>query len=169
MRTVTSDMHSVVAWGRCGLILRVLSFVGCDACPCPSLRRCWSVSFAEGTGLLSYRSHYGDLSVHSEAELDAALSAIDHKLHHETVPLAVEKKLIAEHKRLEQQRQRVRNLAASASCCIQRFFTLPGFLPLRLQDLCTFQRLSVSNDPQWLQLAETEPSSCCRSVSMRHS
>ena len=53
------------------------------------------------------RSHYGDLAVHSEAELNAALAAIDHKLHHETVPLAIEKKLIGEHKKLEQQRQRV--------------------------------------------------------------
>ena len=54
------------------------------------------------------RSHYGDLAVHSEAELDAALAAIDHKLHHETVPLAMEKRLIADHKKLSQQRERVR-------------------------------------------------------------
>ena len=45
--------------------------------------------------------------MHSEAELDAALAAIDHKLHHETVPLAVEKRLIADHKKLSQQRERV--------------------------------------------------------------
>ena len=54
------------------------------------------------------RSSYGDLTVHSEAELVAALAAIDHKLHHETVPLAVEKRLIADHKKLTQQRERVR-------------------------------------------------------------
>ena len=45
-----------------------------------------------------------------EAELVAALAAIDHKLHHETVPLAVEKRLIADHKKLTQQRDRVRAL-----------------------------------------------------------
>ena len=45
--------------------------------------------------------------MHSEAELDAALAAIDHKLHHETVPLVIEKKLIADHKKLAQQRERV--------------------------------------------------------------
>ena len=54
------------------------------------------------------RSNYGDLTVHSEAELAAALAAIDHRLHHETVPLAVEKRLIADHKKLTQQRERVR-------------------------------------------------------------
>ncbi len=45
--------------------------------------------------------------MHSEAELDAALAAIDHKLHHETVPLAMEKRLIADHKKLSQQREKV--------------------------------------------------------------
>ncbi len=66
---------------------------------------------------LRCRSHYGDLAVHSEAELDAALAAIDHKLHHETVPLAMEKRLIADHKKLSQQREKVRRLCVSAVHC----------------------------------------------------
>ncbi len=64
----------------------------------------------------------------SEEELDAKLSALQHRVEHESIPLSEEKKAIAQMKKLEGQRLKVscpplyraqthRMCSLSATCC----------------------------------------------------
>ena len=54
-----------------------------------------------------------DLEVRTEAELDELLAKLQFRLQHESIPLTEEKKIMAQLKRLEGQRERVRGCEAS--------------------------------------------------------
>lgn len=62
-----------------------------------------------------FRSEYGELAVRSEEALDSALAAIEARLNHETNSVATEKKLIADLKKLESQREKVREYQGQSS------------------------------------------------------
>jgi uncharacterized coiled-coil DUF342 family protein len=60
------------------------------------------------------RKAFADLPARSEAELDAKLAGLHHRIEHESIPLNEEKKLLADIKKLEAQRLHVREAEASA-------------------------------------------------------
>ncbi|KAL4422959.1 hypothetical protein ABPG75_009156 [Micractinium tetrahymenae] len=61
------------------------------------------------------RESFSDLLVKSEAELEEQLAALHFRINHESISLNEEKKVLATIKKLEQQRERVREYEASAS------------------------------------------------------
>ncbi|KAI3430638.1 hypothetical protein D9Q98_005231 [Chlorella vulgaris] len=61
------------------------------------------------------KANFSDLLVRSEGELDQQLAALHYRIEHETISLNEEKKALGTIKKLEQQRERVREYEASAS------------------------------------------------------
>lgn len=61
------------------------------------------------------KESFSDLLVKSEAELEEQLKALNHRIEHESITLNEEKKALATIKKLQQQRERVREYEASAS------------------------------------------------------
>lgn len=56
------------------------------------------------------REQMRELGVRSEEELDRKLEDMEHRMTHEVVPLAEEKRMVMEIKRLSKMRETVRNL-----------------------------------------------------------
>lgn len=63
-----------------------------------------------------FKTEYGDLPAKSEADLDATVAALHHRITHESVPLNEEKACLAQIKKLEASREKV-GIVSQAECC----------------------------------------------------
>eukprot|EP00951_Prasinocladus_malaysianus_P034081 scaffold341807_cov44-Prasinocladus_malaysianus.AAC.1 len=64
--------------------------------------------------LSAHKDEKRELTVRTEAELDRVLADMEFKMSHETLSLSEEKQLMKDMKKLESQRERVRDVEARA-------------------------------------------------------